>query len=73
MARIAFLAFALLPMLGIAPPANAQERIYPWCLQDTRAATVTCAYRSQSHCLASRNSTNDTCIPNPDWQDRRRY
>jgi hypothetical protein len=71
--RVTLLAALLLPVLGlIATPASAQQRvIYPYCLQDTRAGTITCSFRSLRECLDGRNSTNDTCIPNPDWYDRR--
>lgn len=74
MIRLALLTALVLPAVGLAaPPASAQRRVvYPYCVQDTFAGTITCSFRTMGECLASRNSPNDTCISNPEWERRPR-
>lgn len=37
---------------------------YPYCLRDSDAGTVTCAYSSFKQCLAARTGNRDDCVRN---------
>lgn len=54
------IAFALAALSSTA--ASAQDRA--WCSKTTDAGAVSCAYNSQSQCLASVSGVGGSCMPN---------
>jgi hypothetical protein len=44
--------------------AQSKQR-YTYCLRDSDAGTVTCAYTSFKQCLAARTGSRDDCVGNP--------
>lgn len=60
--------FLLLATLGaslLATDALAQKaQRYSYCLRDSDAGTVICAYTSFQQCLAARTGSRDDCVQN---------
>jgi hypothetical protein len=44
----------------------------PYCLRDSDAGTVTCAYASFKQCMAARTASIDDCVKNPRFVSSRR-
>lgn len=61
----------VVPFLASGTPADAQERLYPYCLVQYSALTTPsyqCGYTSFQQCMASASGLSAMCYRNPELQ-----
>lgn len=70
MQRVLLTGMALALLAGAFTPtsAEAQGRIYKWCLEQSRSSfggeQTLCRFDTVAQCNASKNSLADRCVPN---------